>query len=138
MLSIEGDEVYVRLKSYNSYCVEELSVSGADQSMARWLMDKNISVEGFESLVKGQYEPRLFLPLQGQEVAGQVIELMKDASGTATSLKVLSKAGDEVVADRSTVYVYSHWMGKSDLAYCMLGGEFAIVLLISRYCCGWW
>ena len=109
-------------------------MGGADRSgMTKWLEERNISLAGFERLVKGQFEPRLHLPLIAQERTGQVLDLLEDSEGTATGLKILSKAGELVTADRSCLFVYSHWMGKSDLAYSVLSGEFPITHLI-YYC----
>ena len=108
-------------------------MGGAEPGLARWLADRDLSQDGFERLIKGLHEPRPHIPLQGQELAGRVVELLEDETGTTSGLKVLSRAGDVVRTDRSRLYVYGHWMGRSDLPVCLLHGEFHITYLIC-YC----
>ena len=71
--------------------------------------------------------------VESEELAGQVVELLEDEAGRASGLKILSRAGDVVRTDRSRLYVYGHWMGRSDLPSCLLHGEFHITYLIC-YC----
>ena len=114
----------VRLKAYNSYCVDTVWVGGQEPGLSRWLEDRNISLAGFESLMRGQSQPRLHLPLLGQEYAGQVEDLLEDQTGAVTKLKIRSQTGSVVVADRKSLFVFGHWMGRADLAYTMMSGEF--------------
>ena len=116
----------VRLKAYNSYCVEAVWLGGEETSLARWLEERSLSLAGLESLARGQFQPRLHLPLGGQECSGQVEELLEDETGAVTQLKIRSETGSVVVADRNCLFVFGHWMGRSDLAFCMMSGEFDI------------
>ena len=123
----------VRLKAYNSYCVDAVRLVGEETRLARWLEDRDVSLTEFERLLRGQHQPRLHLPLPGQECSGQVEELLQDQTGAVTKLKIRSETGEMVVADRSCLFVFSHWMGRADLAFCMMSGEFHIRHRIS-YC----
>ena len=123
----------VRLKAYNSYCVETVWVGGEERGLTRWLEDKNVSLAGFESLVRGHSQPRLHIPLLTQQYSGQVVDLLEDHTGAVTRLKIRSQCGLEVLADRKCLFVFGHWMGRADLAYCMMSGEFDITDLI-LYC----
>ena len=123
----------VRLKAYNSYCVDAVWLGGEETGLARWLEDRDVSLTEFERLLRGQHQPRLHLPLQGRECSGQVEELLEDETGAVTRLKIRARTGSVVVADRSSLFVFSHWMGRADLAFCMMSGEFDIKHRIS-YC----
>ena len=116
----------VRLKSYNSYCVETVWVGGEERGLTRWLEDRSVSLAGFESLVRGQSQPRLHIPLVTQQYSGQVEDLLEDHTGAVTKLKIRSPSGLVVLADRKSLFVFGHWMGRADLAYCMMSGEFDI------------
>ena len=128
---ILGEEVLIKLKPYNSYCVDTLFIGymgdapEAEQKeiQMQWLTDRYMTMTGFDFLVKGQLVPRQHLPLIGQELEGEVISLVEDETGVATAVRIKSKCGQEIVADRSCVYVYCHWMGQADLAYCLQGGN---------------
>ena len=119
----------VRLKAYNSYCVDTVWLGEEEPGLSRWLEDRNISLAGFESLLRGQSQPRLHLPLVGQqEYSGQVEvgDLLQDQTGAVTQIKIRSESGSVVVADRKCLFVFGHWMGRADLAYIMMSGEFDI------------
>ena len=92
-----GEIVHIKLKPYNSYCVEKLwlgftkgnnkegSLDQTQRTVMRQVLDrKGITGPGFDQLMKGQYQPRLFLPLASQEVAGQIVSLQEDNTGVAT------------------------------------------------------
>ena len=94
--------MYIKLKPYNSYCVEKLwlgftkgnnkegSLDVAQRTVMRQVLDsKGITGPGFDQLVKGQYQPRLFLPIASQEVAGQIVSLQEDSTGVATRYIVM-------------------------------------------------
>jgi len=83
-------------------------------------------------MVKGQYQPRLFLPIASQEVAGQIISLQEDTTGVATSVTIRSSCGSVVTADRTSIYVFGQWMGRADLAYCMQN-EHVLYTMFPRY-----
>ena len=53
-------------------------------------------------------------------------DLLEDETGAVTRLKIRSRTGSVVVADRNSLFVFSHWMGRADLAFCMMSGEFDI------------
>jgi len=141
----QGETVHIKLKAYNSYCVEKLWLGftkgnnkegSLDQTqrtvMKQVLDDKGISGSGFDQLVKGQYQPRTFIPLASQEVAGQIVSLHEDQSGVAASVTIRSSCGTVVTADRSSIYVFGQWMGRADLAYCMQN-EHVMYTVFPRY-----
>ena len=150
----QGETVYIKLKPYNSYCVEKLwlgftkgnnkegSLDVAQRTVMRQVLDsKGMTGPGFDQLVNGQYQPRLFLPIASQEVAGQIVSLQEDSTGVATryivvvvsylyliyctllSVTIRSSCGSVVTADRASIYVFGQWMGRADLAYCMHNGK---------------
>ena len=95
-LVILGEIVHIKLKPYNSYCVEKIWIGftkgnnkegSLDQTqraeMKQMLDNKGITGSGFDQLVKGQYQPRMFIPIASQEVAGQIVSLHEDQSGVA-------------------------------------------------------
>ena len=51
------------------------------QSLSDWLESKSILRSGFDLVVKGQHQPRHFIPLFGQELEGKVISLVEDETG---------------------------------------------------------
>ena len=114
----------VRLKTYNSYCVETVWVGGEERGLTSWLENRNISLAGFESLVRGHHQPRLHIPLLSQEFTGQVEDVLEDEEGAVTKLRIRSKSGWVVEADRSCLFIFGQWMGRADLAYCKMSGEF--------------
>eukprot|EP00092_Neocalanus_flemingeri_P024580 GFUD01026659.1.p1 GENE.GFUD01026659.1~~GFUD01026659.1.p1 ORF type:complete len:1744 (+),score=379.20 GFUD01026659.1:118-5349(+) len=141
----QGETVHIKLKPYNSYCVEKLwlgftkgnnkegSLDQTQRAAMKQVLDgKAVTGPGFDQLVKGQYQPRIFLPLARQEVAGQIVSLQEDQSGVAASLTIRSSCGAVVTADRSSLYVFGQWMGRADLAYCMRN-EHVLYSLSPRY-----
>ena len=115
-----GEKVTVRLKAYNSYCVERVWLGEEEAGLASWLEDRNLSLAGLES------QARLHLPLLGQQFSGQVEELLEDqtdARAGLTRLRIRSQAGTVVEAGRDCLFVFGHWMGRADLAYCRMSGE---------------
>ena len=115
-----GEKVTVRLKAYNSYCVERVWLGEEEAGLASWLEDRNLSLAGLES------QARLHLPLLGQQFSGQVEELLEDqtdARAGLTRLRIRSQAGTVVEAGRDRLFVFGHWMGRADLAYCRMSGE---------------
>ena len=89
--------MHIKLKPYNSYCVEKLWLGFTKENNKEGSLDQNqrtvmrqvlerkgITGPGFDQLVKGQYQPRLFLPLASQEVTGQIVSLQEDNTGVAT------------------------------------------------------
>jgi len=140
-----GEIVHIKLKPYNSYCVEKLwlgftkgnnkegSLDQTQRTVMRQVLDrKGITGPGFDQLMKGQYQPRLFLPLASQEVAGQIVSLQEDNTGVATSVTIRSTCGSVVTADRTSIYVFGQWMGRADLAYCMQN-EHVLYTMFPRY-----
>eukprot|EP00090_Calanus_glacialis_P044057 TRINITY_DN7828_c0_g1_i2.p1 TRINITY_DN7828_c0_g1~~TRINITY_DN7828_c0_g1_i2.p1 ORF type:complete len:1480 (+),score=299.56 TRINITY_DN7828_c0_g1_i2:117-4556(+) len=132
----QGEIVHIKLKPYNSYCVEKIWIGftkgnnkegSLDQTqraeMKQMLDNKGITGSGFDQLVKGQYQPRMFIPIASQEVAGQIVSLHEDQSGVAASVTIRSSCGAVVTADRASMYVFGQWMGRADLAYCMQNGK---------------
>ena len=132
-----GERVRLRLKPYNSYCVDSLEVcearDGTRISLQAWLEDKKITSSEFEQLLKGHTRPRRHLPLISQIVEGQVTSVVEDDQGLVTGVRLLTQCGREVTADRSLIYVYSHWMGEADLSYCLASGEPLFCVLPPRY-----
>ena len=112
------------MKTYNSYCVETVRVGGEETGLTSWLEARNISMAGFDSLVRGHHQPRLHIPLMSQEFTGQVEEVLEDVEGAVTKLRIRSQTGCVVEADRNCLFVFGQWMGRADLAYCMMSGEF--------------
>jgi len=144
-LFCKGETVHIKLKPYNSYCVEKLWIGftkgnnkegSLDQSqraaMKQFLDEKRMTGSGFDQMVKGQYQPRIFLPLARQEVAGQIVGLQEDQAGVAASITIRSSCGAVVTADRASLYVFGQWMGRADLAYCM-HNEHVMYSLPPRY-----
>ena len=144
-----GERVVMRLKPYNSYCVDSLWLGcarghGRDgaldppqrEAALRWLEDRELGWAGWEAVVRGQHQPRRFLPLIGQQLVGRVTSLVETEAGLVTGLRIATECGRSVVADRARLYVYGHWMGRADLAYCMAGGERVSVVLPPRYAGG--
>ena len=132
-----GERVRLRLKPYNSYCVDSLVVCEAREgkriSLQAWLEDKKITSSEFDQLLRGHTKPRRHLPLISQIVEGQVTSVVRDDLGFVTGVRLLTQCGREVNADRSLIYVYCHWMGKADLSYCLASGEPLFVVLPPRY-----
>ena len=132
-----GERVRLRLKPYNSYCVDSLEVAETRQgeriSLQAWLEDKKIIPSEFDQLLKGHTKPRRHLPLIGQIVEGKVTSLVENDHGLATGVRLLNQCGRTVTVDRSLVYVYCHWMGEADLSYCLAPGEPLSLVLPPRY-----
>ena len=132
-----GEKVRLRLKPYNSYCVDSLVVCEAREgkriSLQDWLEDKKITTSEFDQLLRGHTKPRRHLPLISQIVEGRVTSMVRDDQGLVTGVRLLTQCGREVSADRSLIYVYCHWMGKADLSYCLASGEPLFVILPPRY-----
>ena len=132
-----GERVRLRLKLYNSYCVDSLEVceirEGKRISLQAWLEEKKITSSEFEQLLKGNTMPRRNLPLISQIVEGQVTSLVENDFGLATGIRLQTNCGRTVTADRSVVYVYCHWMGEADLSYCLAPGEPLSLVLPPRY-----
>ena len=140
-----NDIVNIKLKAYNSYCVDSLWIgfekgnnwdgSLDHQQTAQlefWLDKRKLSFVSFDHLLRGECLPRRFLPLIGQDLAGEVISLVEDETGLGTGLRIRTQCGRVVVVDRESLYVFSHWMGRADLAYC-LPGEKVSVVMCPRY-----
>ena len=89
------------------------------------LIDKTFHgniVSGLDLVVKGQLQPRLFLPLSSQQLSGRVVEITK-ARGIGVSLTIKTSCGRMVKAGRGVVYAFGWWLGKADLASCMQDGK---------------
>ena len=130
-LFAQGEAVEVRLKPYNSYCVEKLwlgflkgegrdGVPDAAQHLLhhQWLQDKALAKEDFDMVVKGQSPGRLFLPLASHPVGGQVVEV-REEGGLGVALSIRTTCGRLVTVDRAALYVFGRWMGRADISYCM-------------------
>ena len=82
--------------------------------------------------MKGQCQPRLFLPLPSQQLSGRVVEITK-ARGICVSLTIKTSCGRMLQAGRGVVYAFGWWQGKADLASCMQDGKcFATILLFEK------
>ena len=80
---------------------------------------RGLSQAGFDMVVKGQFQLRLFLPLSSQQFSGQVVEITK-ARGTGVSLTIKTSCGRVVQADRGVVFAFGWSLGKANLAQCFL------------------
>ena len=133
------ERIYIQVKTYNSYCVEKLWVGnrgrrieefGPDevQTLQKYLFDHGLDVPSFNSLIRGQYQTRHFLPSGGQILKGKVKRLMYDTNtkeATVTRITIEAEVGDLlfIEATRESVYIHGHWMGKADLSYVLEVGK---------------
>jgi len=142
--------VKVKVKPYNSFCVDKLFVgpeptqgaSSADlpsteqPALASYLQYHALDYQVLSELGRGRYQARPHIPLASQTYRGKVKEV-KSSSGCKTGADVLLIEADgleegpegqqegKVVleADRSMVYVYGNWMGRADLNYVLKDGK---------------
>ena len=147
--------VLVKLKPYNSYCVEKLwlgfpkgkslplfdEISLPDhcdilgshmegilgpserQKAQLWMEKRGLSQAALDLVVKGQLQPRTFLPLSSQQFSGQVVEITK-ARGVGVSLAIKTSCGRVLQAGRGVVFAFGWSLDKADLASCfLLNGE---------------
>ena len=87
-----------------------------------WMEKHDLSQAGLDLVVKGQVQPRLFLPLSSQQLAGRVVAIVK-AGAVGVSLTIQTSCGRVVQADRSVAFAFGWWLGKADLVYCMQDGK---------------
>ena len=137
-----GDEVFIQVKPYNSYCVEKLWVGFTETSlgergllpqydrhmMKKYLYDHGLDMQGFDAMVRGQVTTRPFLPLKGQTLRGKIKMLKCEVDGGPTD-KIVIEASDlgdilYVEADRERCYLYGRHLAKADLAYLFEKGSY--------------
>jgi len=137
--------VLVKLKPYNSYCVEKLwlgfpkgshmeGILGPSerQKAQLWMEKRGLSQAALDLVVKGQLQPRTFLPLSSQQFSGQVVEITK-ARGVGVSLAIKTSCGRVLKAGRGVVFAFGWSLDKADLASCFLLNEQVLCELEPRY-----
>ena len=134
------ERVFIQVKTYNSYCVEKLWVGPRGrrieelagrpeevQAFQKYLIDHGLDVPSFNSLVRGHYQTRHFLPSGGQILKGRVKQLKSDNvnDGSINYLVAEAEVGDTlfIEAYRESIYIHGHWMGKADLNYVLEVGK---------------
>ena len=136
------EQVYIQVKNYNSYCVERLWVGprgrrieelGPEevQTLQKYVFDHGLDIPSFNSLIRGQYQSRPYLPLGGQVLSGRVKCLKSDGNvndGSACRLIIEADVGALlfIEATRKCVYIHGHWMGKADLRYVLEEGKYLL------------
>jgi len=141
----QGEKVYIEVKPYNSYCVEKLwtgfsksvyKEQGLDMNertvMKMYLSDHGMNTTNFDLLIKGEFTPRLYIPLQRQHFRGRIVSLQEDEEGVATGAIIKGPTGELVRAKRSVIHVFGQWMGKADLHHCMQGQD-VLFEMLPRY-----
>ena len=99
-------------------------VSANQVKICWWILKINwFSILGLDLVVKGQFQPRLFLPLSSQQMSGRVVEITKDARGIGVSLTIKTSCGRIVQAGRGVVFAFGWWLGEADLASCLQDGK---------------
>ena len=104
--------------------IEELAGRPEEvQAFQKYLFDHGLDVPSFNSLIRGQYQNRHFLPSGGQILRGKVKQLKSDnvKDGSMNYLVVEADVGDTlfIEAYRESIYIHGHWMGKADLDYVL-------------------
>ena len=140
-----GAQVYIRVKPYNSYCVESLYV-GFEGSSARrdgitpqqndymraYLSHHGLDDTTFTQLVQGKFPTRKFLPLPGQLFRGIVKEVKRSRGSDGADIAVIeAHIGllEPLIVEvpRSRFSVYGHWMTKADLRYLIENGKLCFI-----------
>jgi hypothetical protein len=162
LISISGAQVYIRVKPYNSFCVDSLfvgfeessSISGIapeqEEYMRAYLGHHGLDNATFTQLSRGKYPTRKFVPLPGQAYKGRIVEL-KQSSATASGADVALVEAHVGLAEpmivqleRNRFSVYGHWMTKADLRHIVANGMWHskmdnLACSIGRFCgsSGW-
>ena len=91
----------------------------------KFLFDHGLDQTSFQSLLKGSFPERPFIPLDGQIYKGKIKGLKSDESGHAVTAIIEAEVGELLFleAPRETIFVYGHWMGKADLRYLLTDGN---------------
>ena len=89
------------------------------QKAQLWMENRGLSQAGLDMVVKGKFQPRLFLPLSSQQLSGQVVEITK-VRGVGVSLTIKTSCGRILQAGRGVVFAFGWSLGKADLASCLL------------------
>ena len=84
-----------------------------------WLIDHGLSQASLDLVVKGQVQPRHFLPLPAShQLVGQVVEVVNNG-GVGAFLMVKTTCGRTFKIDRGVVFAFGWWLGKADLSLLM-------------------
>ena len=84
-----------------------------------WLIDHGLSQASLDLVVKGQVQPRHFLPLPtSHQLAGQIVEVVYNG-GVGAFLMVKTTCGRTFKVDRGVVFAFGWWLGKADLSLLM-------------------
>ena len=98
------------------------------QAFQKYLFDHGLDVPSFNSLIRGQYQTRYFLPSGGQILKGKVKQLKSEneKDGSTNYLVVEADVGDILFLEayRESIYIHGHWMGKADLNYVLEEGKY--------------
>ena len=84
-----------------------------------WLLARGLSQASLDLVVKGQVQPRHFLPLPtSHQLAAQVVEVVNNG-GIGAFLMVKTTCGRTFKVDRVVVFAFGWWLGKADLSLLM-------------------
>lgn len=131
MFYITGDPVFIKLKPYNSFLIDQLcigiistnaSMGKQKDSFKEYLHSHGMDQKTFDQIVQGQFTSRPFLPLARPSFKGRVSRLRsKDETSGCDEIEVEADLGDgeslKVIVGREAIFIYGHWMAKADLAY---------------------
>eukprot|EP00095_Tigriopus_kingsejongensis_P007798 maker-scaffold370_size193435-snap-gene-0.43 protein:Tk07798 transcript:maker-scaffold370_size193435-snap-gene-0.43-mRNA-1 annotation:"unknown" len=124
-----GQVVRIKVKPYNSFCVESLSIGSKSQgdledqdALEKFLRKHLMDYSYFTSVVRGRTSPRPFIPFPAQMFGAKIQSLHASVPSQGVisfvaEVEVGEASPMQVEVHREDFYVYGHWMGRADLKY---------------------